>query len=116
MRPATAKAKGRSTEQALCEWLQARGVPAERRRLAGTADRGDIAGWRSVTVEVKSGAALDLPGWLRELAAEQANTGDPHGVLVIRPKGRTNPDDWWAVLPWPVAFALIEEARRAHQP
>ena len=40
-----AKAKGREAENAVVEFLRARGYRgAERRRLSGDADKGDIAG------------------------------------------------------------------------
>jgi hypothetical protein len=108
MNPATAKTKGRQTESLLVDWLTRHGVPyAERRRLAGVLDRGDIAGWVGVCVEVKSGGRIDLGGWMRELAHEQTNDHADLGLLVIRPKGKPNPDDWYAVMPLPQAVQLI---------
>lgn len=114
MKPATAKAKGRETENLLVGWLRARGVPAERRRLAGAADRGDIAGFAGpageCVVEVKSGARLDLAGWTEELRREQFNAGAATGIVAVRPKGRPDPADWWAVLPMPAALELLRRA------
>ena len=110
MKPATAKVKGRATENLLVEYLRTRGVPyAERRRLAGSGDRGDIAGWVGVVVEVKSGARLDLAAWMNELAWEQVNDRADYGLLVIRPKGRPDPDTWWAVMPLRQAVELLTE-------
>lgn len=111
MKPGTAKAKGRQTENALVEWLRANGVPhAERRRLAGVEDKGDIAGWPRVCVEVKSGARIDIAGWLDELAKEIANAGADRGFVAVRPKGKPQPDDWFAVLPLPALLELLDEA------
>ena len=46
MKPSTAKSKGLETESAWVEFLVDNGVPfAERRRLNGVEDRGDISGW-----------------------------------------------------------------------
>ncbi len=111
MKPSTAKAKGRETEQLLVDWLHQHGVPyAERRRLTGSEDQGDIAGWPGICVEVKSGARLDLAGWLEELAAEVRNSRAKHGFIAVRPKGKKNPDNWFAVLPLPALLSLLAEA------
>lgn len=96
-----ARAKGTAAETAVVNYLRANGFPhAERRALAGSADRGDIAGIAGWAIEVKSGARLDIPGWLRETAKEADNvTG--YGLLVVKPKGigAANVGDWWAIQP-----------------
>lgn len=110
MRPSTAKAKGRDTETRFVDYLR-RWVPhAERRRLTGSHDRGDIAGTPGICWEIKSGARLDLATWMHELEAEVTNDHAVHGALVIRPKGRPNPHDWWAVLTVPDLLDLLTEA------
>lgn len=111
MKPATAKVKGRQTEAALVDWLRVNGVPhAERRRLTGAEDQGDIAGWVGVVVECKSGARLDLAGWCKELAREIRHANAVHGMLAIRPKGKPDPEEWWAVMPLPAILKLFREA------
>ena len=111
MKPSTAKAKGRETEQAFVDWLKRHGVPhAERRRLEGVDDRGDIAGLPGVVLEVKSGARLDLPGWLRELEREMANDQADMGAVIIRPKGQPDPDDWVVAMPVGLWWELMREA------
>lgn len=110
MKPSTAKAKGRETEQAFCDWLRTFGIPAERRRLNGVEDKGDVAGWDRVCVEVKSGAMLALPQWNLELQREIAHSGAETGFIAVRPKGRPTVDDWWAVLPMPLLMRLMERA------
>lgn len=113
MKPATAKAKGRETEAALVAWLRANGVPhAERRRLTGRDDQGDIAGWPWVCVEIKSGARVDVAGWLAELAAEKANAIADIGFVAVRPKGKPDPAGWWAVMPLPELVELIAAAQK----
>ena len=95
VKPSTAKAKGRDTENLWVEWLRSHGWPdAERRRLNSNTDLGDIAGVPDTTIEVKSAATwLPVQG-LRELDAEMVNTGDRHGYVIARPKGKPDPDDW----------------------
>ena len=111
MKPATAKVKGRETENLFVEFLRNNGLPhVERRRLAGSADRGDITGVPGVCFEVKSGGRIDLAGWMHELGLEQLNDHAEHGVLVIRPKGRPAVEDWWAVLTVPQLVQLLSAA------
>lgn len=115
MKPATAKAKGRETEAALVEHLRLAGWGwAERRRLAGVEDKGDVAGVHGpsgeVCIEVKSGASLDLPGWLRELDRETIAAGADTGFVAVRPKGRPDPEDWYAVMPLPWLLDLLVQA------
>lgn len=111
MKPGTAKTKGRETESAYVEWVSGfTGLQLERRRLQGVADKGDIAGWPDVCVEVKSGAQLDIPQWMRELAVEIHNSGALVGQIAVRPKGKPNPGDWWAMRPLTSDLILLGEA------
>ena len=117
MKPSTAKAKGAATEEMWVQYLIEQGIAnAERRHLSGAQDKGDIAGWAApdgswnICGEVKSGASLDLPGWLRELAAEMKNAKSEMGYLAIRPKGRPKPEDWYIVLPTPLFMQLMRKA------
>jgi len=113
MKPGTAKAKGRDTEAALVRWLRVNGVlHAERRRLTGRDDQGDIAGWPWVCVEVKSGARVDVAGWLAELAVEKHNAMAAIGFVAVRPKGKPDPAGWWAVMPLPDMVELIAAAQK----
>ena len=109
----TVKAKGRETENRFVEWVNERyGMLLERRRLNGVLDQGDVTGWPGVCVEVKSGASLDIPGWLRELDNEIVNSGADTGFVAVRPKGKPDPSDWYAVLPLPVLMGLMQESDR----
>lgn len=110
MTPATAKAKGRETENTFVGYLK-RWVPAaERRRLCGVLDRGDVTGMAGWVWEVKSGARVNIAGWLAELRAEMRNDGSTAGAVVVRPKGSPQPEDWYAVLPLPVLMRLLEQS------
>jgi hypothetical protein len=125
MKPSTAKAKGRATENLLVEHLRAAGWPhAERRRLNGRDDLGDIAGVRGmdgsgrrdICIEVKSGGRIDLAGFLDELRVETRNAAADNGFVAIRPKGKPDPNDWYAVLPLPWLIELLHEAGYAGIP
>jgi hypothetical protein len=117
MKPSTAKAKGAQTEEKFVQYLIQQGVVnAERRHLKGRFDQGDVAGWSAsdaswnVCVEIKSGAALNLPKWIQELDSEMKNAKSETGCIAIRPKGKPNPDDWWIVLPTGVYMNLMRKA------
>jgi hypothetical protein len=111
MKPSTAKAKGRETENDYVEFVSAfTNLPLERRRLNGVLDKGDIAGFPDVCVEVKSGAVLDVPKWMRELEVEVRNSGARMGQIAVRPKGKPNPADWWAMRPLVNDLILLGEA------
>jgi Holliday junction resolvase len=121
VKPATAKVKGRATESALVEHLRRHGWPhAERRRLTGRDDQGDIAGMRGpagdVAVEVKSGARLDVAGWLAELERETTAARAATGFVAVRPKGKPDPTGWFAVMPLPWLLDLLAEAGYASIP
>lgn len=110
MKPSTAKAKGRETENAFVVWMRSRwGKVVERRRLTGSQDQGDISGWDNVCVEVKSGASIDIPGWLRQLDAEKTNSHSEYGFVAVRPKGKPDPDDWYAVISLPDMVQLLQD-------
>jgi len=109
MKPASIKAKGRTAENLVVEFLRQWWPMAERRRLAGIHDRGDVAGVPRTVVEVKSGAKIELGTWMRELDVEVANDHAEHGVLVIKPRGTTDAAQFYAV----VRFAEWVDLRRA---
>lgn len=111
MKPSTAKAKGRATENQAVAWLIENGWPyAERRRLAGNEDLGDVSGIPGVTIEVKSAAHWAPVRWLRETRTEMANTGDPVGFAMCRPKATNNVDDWVFIVPSEVLLELLTAA------
>lgn len=111
MKPATAKRKGAETEEEWVRFLRAVGWPyAERRHLAGVADRGDIAGCPGVTVEVKSGARIDLSTWMAELEVEMRNDRTDVGYVAVRPKGRPHAENWWCVVPAEIMVRLLKAA------
>lgn len=110
MKPATAKAKGAKTEQLFCDYLKQWVPHVERRHLSGAFDRGDIAGVPGVIFEIKSGASLSIAQWLKELEAEIRNDNADTGAVVVRPKGKPDPPDWFTVIPLPLYVQLLIDA------
>lgn len=115
--PAYSKQKGRDGENPVVALLRSRGIPAERRRLTGCSDCGDVASWTGWVCEVKNQKQLLLGPWLDELEAEVANAdrrfpgpfiGGHKGVLVVKRKGYPDaPESWFAVMPFGKFLDLI---------
>lgn len=111
MKPSTAKAKGRDTENRVVAWLRDHGVVnAERRRLNGSADQGDITGWPGVCLEVKSAATLRIPEWMAELDVEMDHAHAATGAVIARPRGKPDVDDWWVIMPPTLWIDLMRAA------
>lgn len=111
MKPQSAKAKGRTAENLWVAWLQANGWRyAERRRLTGAFDKGDITGTPGVTWEIKSQRTYKLPEWMRETEQERLNNNDDVAVLIIKPNGVAKPSEFWCVLTPQVLAHLLTEA------
>lgn len=75
-------------ENAVVDYLIGHGFPyAERRRLTGANDKGDIISSPGLAWEVKyaGSSTLRLSGWMKETDDEQANCGADYGILVIKP-------------------------------
>lgn len=105
------KAKGTRWESELVGYLRANGVPhAERRALAGTLDRGDIAGIPGVVIEAKSAARLDLAGWLAEAEQERANDHATHGIVWAKRTGKASAADGYVVMTGAALVQLLTEA------
>jgi hypothetical protein len=96
-------AKGRLVENGLVSLLQASGWPyAERRRLTGVLDKGDVTGTPGICWEAKyAGSRCDWWAWMRETVTEQKNAGAAVGVLVVKPPavGVVNTGRWYAAVP-----------------
>ena len=102
------KRKGASAETTVAQWLKSRWPLAERRHLNGNLDRGDITGVPSTVIEVKSGANISIPAWLKELDVEMINDNAEHGCLMIKPKGKTKGEDYWCVTRPDIFFDLLK--------
>ena len=107
------KRKGSAAELAVAKWLRKLGwVHAERSRAGWTDDRGDIDGMPGVCIEVKAEKKIDIPGYLRELEVEMENAKAWTGTVIIKRRGSTNVDDWYAVMPakiWGELMLMLDQ-------
>ena len=98
------KAKGRSGENGVVDYLREQGFPAaERRRLTGVDDCGDIGGVRDWMIEVKNTVRREDAIWMaeveREIQAASDRFGAQFGVCIIKRRGQGNPANWYAEMP-----------------
>ncbi len=92
------KRLGTEFETDVVRYLREHGAPlAERRALAGSADRGDVAGTEYVW-ECKNTASIDLAGGITEMLQETQNAGVDYGFLVVK-RRRKSTADAYAVMP-----------------
>ena len=87
------KQKGTRAETNIVKALQAEGIAAERRALAGSNDKGDIKveldGKLELIIEVKAGKQTvnpprsELSKWLKQTFAETINSDANWGALVV---------------------------------
>lgn len=112
---------GRSWENDVVAFLRSYGILAERRRLTGCEDCGDVSGWPQVVVEAKACKAMNLAGWMDELWAERANAderyGDGHvGLIFAKRRGYPDPQYGYAIMNTHLAVlalrALLKETSR----
>ena len=107
------KRKGSAAELAVAKWLRKLGwIHAERSRAGWQDDRGDIDGMPGVCIEVKNEKRIDLPGYLRELEVEIANSQAWTGTVIVKRRGSMNVDDWYAVMPakiWGELMVMLDQ-------
>ncbi len=105
------KRKGTAWESAIVAFLKGEGWPhAERRALAGSADRGDIAGVVGVVIEAKSAARVELAAWLDEANAEAVNDRARIGAVWFKRRGKTSPRDGFVLMDGQTFATLLREA------
>lgn len=105
------QARGTAWESAIVATLNANGWPhAERRRLGGRHDRGDIAGVIGVVIEAKNAKRTELAEWVDEAEVEAANDGGSVGVVWAHRKGRGKPEDGYVVMTGAGFMRLLKEA------
>ena len=108
---ASAKKAGTSWESAIVAALVRAGWPyAERRRLSGAADKGDIAGVPGVCIEAKNTNRLELAAALDEATTERDNAAAVYGVAWIKRKGRASAEDGYVVMDGAQFLSLLKEA------
>ena len=83
-----ARRKGNQFETGILKFLRKVGLKAERLRLAGKDDEGDIVcmvAGQPYIFELKATARLDLPQFWREAVAEAANYAKARGLDDVPP-------------------------------
>lgn len=87
-RQAAAKRRGSTFETSVLKWLREKSLTAERLRLAGKADEGDIVCFVSgqpYVLELKATARLDLPQFWREATMEAENYAKARNITPTPP-------------------------------
>lgn len=108
---ASAKAAGRAWEKAIVDYLHLRGWPhAERRRLEGSKDRGDIAGIPGLVIEAKNTKTISLAEFLDEAGVEAENAGAAYGVAWIKRRGFASAGLGYVVMGGDEFCDLLKEA------
>lgn len=106
------KDRGTRWETAIVTYLRGAGFPlAERRALAGTADKGDIAGL-PVVVEAKNCRRDELPGWVDEAQAEAVNAGVDVGVVWHHRRGKSSPAEGFVTMSGAAFVRLLRAVSR----
>ncbi|GIG61153.1 hypothetical protein Lfu02_55250 [Longispora fulva] len=105
-----AKAKGRAWEKEIIEYLRESGFPhVERRRLAGSADRGDISGLPGLVIEAKHERTYRLPEWVRQAEVERDNDGAGVGVVWARRNGQPGAGHGFVIMSGEQFLVLLRE-------
>jgi hypothetical protein len=112
------KAKGTSWESAIVAYLTELGWPhIERRTLAGSNDRGDIAGIPGIVIEAKSVKSITLGAFVDEAKREASNDtavakrkDNSLGVAWIKRRGHTSPAKGYVVMDGDTFACLLDEA------
>lgn len=103
--------KGTSWETALCRFLTEEGFPhVERRALAGTSDRGDIAGIPGWVLEAKNCRKVELAAWVDEAALEQANDGAEFSAVWHHRVGKAHPSAGYVTMSGATFVRLLRSA------
>lgn len=106
--PAANKKRGATFEIGVLKFLREHGILAERLRLAGKDDEGDIVAFvagKPYVLELKATARMDLPQFWREATVEAANYAKARGLEVTPPayvivkRRNAGIEDAWVVQP-----------------
>jgi hypothetical protein len=107
----SAKKAGTAWESEIVRHLNNAGwIHAERRRLAGALDKGDIAGIPGVVIEAKNTTGYDIAGALDEAETERQNAEANYGVAWIKRKGKPTAADGFVVMDGATFTRLLKEA------
>ena len=107
------KAKGSAAERAVCDYLNVRGVDAERVPAGAALDRGDLwipdKHWPAI--QIKNHARLDLAGWINDIQDQKRNAKRDTGIVIHKRRGKGNPADWYVTLTLTDLITIIERRK-----
>jgi hypothetical protein len=83
---------------------------AERRRLSGRYDRGDIAGIPGVVIEAKAEKKFNLSGWLKEAHEERDNDHADLGFVWFKRRGKARATDGFVLMDGRTVMMLLTAA------
>lgn len=83
---------------------------AERRRLQGRFDRGDIAGIPGVVIEAKAAKKFELAGWLKEAHEERDNDKADLGFVWFKRPGKGSAADGFVLMDGRTVMQLLTAA------
>lgn len=109
----SSKRKGDVFERAVLATTRTLGFPwAERTRAGYERDHGDLhlVPGRAVIVQAKNRARPAWSEWLAQLAAQRANSGADHAVLVVKRAGIADPGEQLAVMRYADMLRLLRAA------
>lgn len=102
---------GTAWESEIVRTLQADGwLYAERRRLSGKFDRGDISGIPGVVIEAKSARKFELSQWLDEANTERDNDHADLGLVWFKRRGKPSAGDGFVLMDGRTAMLLLHAA------
>lgn len=108
----TARAAGTRWESRIVTALQDAGfIHAERRRLSGARDRGDITGVPGLVIEAKDTNRMALAEAVDEAVAEAANDNGSIGAAWIKRRGKSGAEEGYVVMQGDHFLRLLGEAR-----
>lgn len=103
--------KGTAFETEVVKALEAMGWKyAERRRLSGSLDRGDIAGVPGIVIEAKNCRTVALGPWLDEAHIERDNDHADFGVVWHKRRGKGSALDAFVTMDGYTFTALLHLA------
>ena len=96
--------KGREAENFAVRFLSENGWPyAERKRLRGAKDQGDLTGTPGLMWEVKylgKSVSARMAAWMKQVDVQTVNARADYGILIVKPPGvgERNAGKFWAVM------------------
>lgn len=108
---ASAKKAGTEWESEICRTLVEAGwLHAERRRLGGQYDKGDVAGIPGIVIEAKNEKTINLATSLNEAHVEKTNANAKHAVAWLKRRGRKSALGGYVVMDGDTFINLLKEA------